>query len=120
LDTYLILRNKLSPAASHAIAKITSVLETEAAKLDIRNLPISDLDKLTVSEFLKQNGANGDAFKFFETTVKGLLGVDANELSLFFYLDYIKSGGTLADLRSEKSNGAQFQRLRQGKFSTVY
>lgn len=94
---------------------ITSILETEAAKLDLRNLPISDFDKLTVSEFLRQKGANKDAYEFFETTVKGLLGVDATELSLFFYLDYIKSGGSLDDLMSEKSNGAQYQRLRQGK-----
>jgi monoamine oxidase len=97
------------------MGKITTKLETEAAKLDLRNLPISEFDKLTVSEFLKQNRANEDVYKFFETTVKGLLGVDAAELSLFFYLDYIKSGGSLEDLTSEKCNGAQYQRLRQGK-----
>jgi monoamine oxidase len=68
-------------------------LETEVAKLDIRRLSISDFDKLIVRRVLKQNGAIEDVFKFLETTVKGLLGVDANELSLFFYLDYIKSGG---------------------------
>ena len=95
--------------------KITTKLETEAAKLDLRNLPISEFDKLTVSEFLKQNRANEDVYKFFETAVKCLLGVDATELSLFFYLDYIKSRGSLEDLGSEKSRGAQYQRLRQGK-----
>lgn len=82
-------------------------METEAARLDIRNLPISKFDKITVDEFLRQNGTTEDAYKTIETTVKGLLGVDATELSLLFYLDYIKSGGTLADLSSEESNGAQ-------------
>lgn len=94
---------------------ITGILEAEAAKLDIRNLPISKFDKITVAEFLQQNGVNEDAYKLLETTVKALLGVDATELSLLFYLDYIKSGGSLQDLSSEKKNGAQYQRLRQGK-----
>jgi hypothetical protein len=74
---------------------ITSILETEAAKLDLRDLPISPFDKLTVSDFLKQKGAVEDAYTYFETTVKGLLGIDATELSLFFYLDYIQSEGAL-------------------------
>jgi monoamine oxidase len=106
---------QLPAATLRAIGMITSILETEAAKLDLRNLPISEFDKLAVSEFLKKEGANEDTYKFFETTVKGLLGVDATELSLFFYLDYIKSGGSLEELMSEKSDGAQYQRLRQGK-----
>jgi monoamine oxidase len=66
---------------------------------------------MTASEFLKQNGADEDTFKFFETTVKSLLGIDTTELSLFFYLDYIKSVGGLEDLGLEKNNGAQYQRL---------
>lgn len=59
-------------------------------------------------------------FKYFELTVKGLLGNDANELSLFYHLDYNKSGGPLENLRSEKRNGAQFQRIRQGKSLAFY
>jgi Flavin containing amine oxidoreductase len=110
---------QLPPATLHAIGKITATLETEAAKLDLRNLPISEFDKLTVSEFLKKNGANEDAYQYFETTIKGLLGVDATELSLLFYLDYIKRGGSLKELMSEKSGGAQYQRLRQGKNPSI-
>jgi len=98
---------------------ITSILETEAAKLDLRSLPISPYDKITVSDFLKQKGADEDAYHYFETTIKGLLGVDATELSLFFYLDYIKSGGSLQELISERKNGAQYQRLRQGKIPGI-
>lgn len=105
-------------ATLEAVGLITGILETEAAKLDLRNLPISKFDKIAVDEFLCQKGADEDAYKLIETTVKGLLGVDATELSLFFYLDYIKSGGSLEDLGSEKSNGAQYQRLRQGKTGT--
>ncbi|CZR67640.1 related to amine oxidase [Phialocephala subalpina] len=105
-----------SPAATlQAVGMITGMLETEAAKLDLRNLPTSKFDKITVAEFLQQNGVNEDAYKIIETTVKALLGVDATELSLFFYLDYIKSGRSLKDLSSEKKNGAQYQRLRQGE-----
>jgi monoamine oxidase len=59
-------------------------------------------------------------FKYFEPTVKGLLRNDANELSLFYHLDYNKSEGPLENLRSENRNGAQFQRIRQFKSSTFY
>ena len=93
------------------------MMESEAAKLDLRNLPFSKFDKITVDEFLSQNDANDDSYKIIETTVKGLLGVNATELSLFFYLNYIKSGGSLEDLGSEKRNGAQYQRLHQGGYS---
>jgi hypothetical protein len=72
------------PAATlEAVGLITGILETEAAKLDLQNLPISKFDKITVDEFLRQKVGDEDAYKLIETTVKGLLGVDATELSLF-------------------------------------
>lgn len=91
-----------------------SKFEEEAAKLDIHHLPRSDYDNETVAQFLCRNDIDEDAYKVIETTIKGLLGVDATELSLYYYLDYIKSGGSLKDLESDKSNGAQYMRLRQG------
>ncbi|KAE8446359.1 hypothetical protein EG329_012108 [Mollisiaceae sp. DMI_Dod_QoI] len=96
------------------LRRINIKLEEEAAKLDIHHLPRSDFDKETVAEFLRRNETDEDAYKVIETTVKGLLGVDTTELSLYYYLDYIKSGGCLKDLESDKSNGAQYMRLREG------
>ncbi|KAF8855766.1 putative flavin-containing amine oxidase [Acephala macrosclerotiorum] len=95
-------------------ARMQSKFEEEAAKLDIHHLPRSDFDNETVAQFLRRNDVDEDAYKVIETTIKGLLGVDATELSLYYYLDYIKSGGSLEDLESDGSNGAQYMRLRQG------
>ncbi|CZR56114.1 related to amine oxidase [flavin-containing] B [Phialocephala subalpina] len=95
-------------------SRMQSKFEEEAAKIDIHHLPRSDFDNETVAQFLLRNEIDEDAYKVIETTIKGLLGVDATELSLYYYLDYIKSGGSLKDLESDKSNGAQYMRLRQG------
>jgi monoamine oxidase len=98
------------------IHRINVLLEEEAAKLDIHHLPHSDFDNETVAQFVRRNDVDEDAYKFIDLIVKAILGVNATELSLYYYLDYIKSGGSLKDLESSRSNGAQYMRLRQGIF----
>lgn len=110
----LISRSQLPPRTLEAISKIEGELNAEAAKLDIRHLRPSKFGDITVAEYLRRNDVAGDSYAFIQTIVKALLGVDATEFSLYYYLDYIKSGGGLDDLESDKNNGAQYLRLRQG------
>ncbi|KUJ23819.1 putative flavin-containing amine oxidase [Mollisia scopiformis] len=107
----------IPPASKRALEdmrRIQVTLEEEAAKIDVHHLPRSDFDNETVAQFLRRNEVDKVAYEVIETTIKGLLGVDATELSLYYYLDYIKSGGSLADLRSDKSNGAQYMLVKTG------
>ena len=96
------------------MGRIEGELDTEAAKLDLRHLLPSKFDESTVADYLWRNRIGNESYAIIQTMVKALLGVDATELSLYYYLDYIKSGGGLDDLSSNKSNGAQYLRLRQG------
>lgn len=43
-----------------------------------------------------------------------MLGQDADEVSALYFLNYCKSGGGLLQMRSDRKDGGQFLRIRQG------
>lgn len=47
--------------------------------------------------------------------VRAILGVEADELSALYLVDYIKSGTGLANLAADTADGGQYLRNRQGK-----
>jgi monoamine oxidase len=95
------------------VGLVNGMLEADAASLDLRN-PDEKFDEITFEEFLQRSGVTGDAYGLAATMVRALLGVEPSELSLSFYLDYIKSGGSLKGLGSDSADGAQHLRIRQG------
>ncbi len=102
-----------------AIGTAKATLEDMAAKVDLHNpAQFPDLDNLSVRDFLDINCPDPFASGLISLYVTAMVGGDAAEVSMFFFLDYIKSGGSLEGLVGFDAGGAQYLRLRKGRFSS--
>lgn len=110
---------ELSTADLQIVRKIYKLLDAAAAEADLHN-PSSASGEITFEEYLHSNGATGDAYQLLATMLRALLGVEPREVSLGYYVNYIKSGGGLRALGSDSSDGAQYMRLRKGKNDPMY
>lgn len=105
---------KVDPAILSDLKRIHTFFETSAAALDLDNLKPSPFDNESVSDFLRRNDIHETAYQVMNTSVTAILGVDVTELSLYYFLVFIKSGGGLYALESNKEGGAQAMRVREG------
>ncbi|KAM5341222.1 hypothetical protein ACJ41O_015331 [Fusarium nematophilum] len=72
------------------------------------------LDSLTALDFVDAEFGSDLAKTLANTLTRALVGVDANELSALFLVDYIKSATGLTNIMSNVEHGGQYLRNRQG------
>ncbi|KAF5711603.1 flavin-containing protein [Fusarium mundagurra] len=72
------------------------------------------LDSMTALEFASNEFGEGIAEVLVAMLARDLLGVEADELSALFLINYIKSGTGLANISSDTKDGGQYLRNRQG------
>lgn len=73
-----------------------------------------DLDKYTLEEWVRQQGAGETALASVRVWTRAMLGLEPSDMSALYFLDYCKSGGGLMQMRSDKKNGGQYFKLTQG------
>ena len=78
-----------------------------------------ELDSMTALDFAQKKSENQVDEPIMTELSRDLLGVEANELSTLYMVDYIKSGTGLGNIISDEKNGAQYLRNRRGMFQTV-
>jgi monoamine oxidase len=92
-------------------------VDTEALKVDIYNIKPSSADfkDSSFAQWLTDRGfKQGMAMDYMRYLVRALLGVEPEEISAFYFLDYVKSGLGTASLSLDNAGGAQYMRVRQG------
>lgn len=96
--------------------EIRDLFEKTCQKIDIHNPTASNesLDKCTLEEWIKQQGAGETAMASVTIWTRAMLGVEPSDLSALFFLNYCKSGGGLMQMRSDKANGGQYVRFTKG------
>lgn len=72
------------------------------------------LDKMTFAEFCQEAGPNVGAGVASVATAS-LLGVEAEEVSALFMINYVKSGYGIRVISSDQKDGAQYIRARRGE-----
>ncbi len=77
------------------------------------------LDAITVEEFYQKTISTSVGVKFANNLTRALLGVDADEISMLYFVNYCKSGCGIDSLISDAKGGAQYLRARQGKATTL-
>ncbi|KAF5967300.1 flavin-containing protein [Fusarium coicis] len=82
-----------------------NILSPDAAKLDSK----------TALEFASKKFDEGIAEVLVTMLAQDLLGVEADELSALFLINYIKSGTGLANISSDSKDGGQYLRTRQDR-----
>uniref|UniRef100_A0A0B7K5E4 Amine oxidase n=1 Tax=Bionectria ochroleuca TaxID=29856 RepID=A0A0B7K5E4_BIOOC len=72
------------------------------------------LDSMTFREFADKKFPGGFAASMADRFARGLLGGEANEISTLFIIDYLQSGTGMANMGSDRKDGGQYLRNRQG------
>lgn len=95
--------------------KIYMSLETDSAKIDLYDSTANKhIDDISLGEYFRQQGARGFSWDMWTLTVRALMGCEPDNISLVYFLDYVKSGGGLESLLTEAAQGAQYLRNRKG------
>ncbi|KAK5047011.1 hypothetical protein LTR84_006953 [Exophiala bonariae] len=99
------------------MVEIRDLFEKACQNIDIYNPTASNeaLDKCTLEDWVKQQGAGETALASVRVWTRAMLGVEPVDLSALFFLDYCKSGGGLMQMRTDKRDGGQYLRFTQGK-----
>lgn len=93
------------------------MIDNEALRVDIYNIKPGSPDFVdsSLTQWLADRGfAEGIALDYLRFFVRALLGVEPEEISALYFLDYINSGLGIASLSLDNEGGAQYMRLRQG------
>lgn len=100
------------------LANIREIIETQAAKINMRDpaeLPgAENWDKLSIRTFCDKYAKSEWTKKTLELWSRIMFGVEPENMSILYFFDYMRSGGSLAALRSDRSDGSQALRSKQG------
>ncbi|KAM5341783.1 hypothetical protein ACJ41O_014814 [Fusarium nematophilum] len=96
------------------VAEIRDMVEADCQAVDTWNPKDKSLDSLTFEAFLRSRGAGGAALATATVWTRAMLGQEPSEISALYFLNYCKSGGGLLQMRSDRKDGGQYLRVRQG------
>lgn len=88
--------------------------EADCQKLDVMSPQDANLDSLTFAAYLSKNNASPIAIEIATIWTRAMLGQEPTAISALFFLNYCKSGGGLLQMRSDRKDGGQYLRMRQG------
>jgi monoamine oxidase len=92
-----------------------SDLDEDANKIDLYNSAANThIPDISLGAYLRSKGGVGTALQMWTLSVRALTGCEPDDISLVYFLDYVKSGGGLGSLLTESSEGAQYLRNRNG------
>ncbi|KAJ5684686.1 amine oxidase [Penicillium maclennaniae] len=106
------------PIASPIFENLLEVFRTESSLVDLSdpsNSPgAEEIDQLTFREFCVTRAETEDVAGFADLICSALLGVESSEVSALYMLHYFKCGTGIDNLLSDKKNGGQYLRNRDG------
>lgn len=88
--------------------------EADCQALDTWKPKDTSLDSLTFEAYLRSRGASEGALATAMVWTRAMLGQDPKDISALYFLNYCKSGGGLLQMRSDRKDGGQYLRIRQG------
>ncbi|KAH8900146.1 hypothetical protein GQ53DRAFT_869502 [Thozetella sp. PMI_491] len=107
-------------ATRQKIAEIRDMVEADCQAVDCWRPKDTSLDSLTFEAYLRSRGADEVAMATATVWTRAMLGQEPKDISCLYFLNYCKSGGGLLQMRSDRKDGGQYLRVRQGTqvFST--
>ncbi|KAH7034531.1 uncharacterized protein B0I36DRAFT_263490 [Microdochium trichocladiopsis] len=96
------------------IQEIRDLAEKECQALDTWRPSDTSLDSMTFEAYLRSRGASEPAVATGTVWTRAMLGQDPKDISALYFLNYCKSGGGLMQMRSDRKDGGQYLRIRQG------
>ena len=93
-------------------------VDRQGAKLHLRNpdnyQKFKELDSMSLTDYCEQYAPGEVSMAVADRCVRAWLGVNPDEVSALFFIDYVRSGRGFAVMRSDVKNGGQYLRIRSG------
>ena len=108
---------KLSSEETEDLVSVRDLVQELCQRVNIRNWEgdrLAVLSERTMDECVKQIAQTAASSYSVQVWTRAMLGVEPHELSGLFFLDYCRSGGSLLEMRSDRSDGAQYLRFPNG------
>ncbi|KAJ5170854.1 YjgF/Yer057p/UK114 family [Penicillium coprophilum] len=96
------------------LTEIRDLCEADCQALDTWRPQDTSLDSITFETYLRSRGASEVAIATGMVWTRAMLGQDPRDVSALYFLNYCKSGGGLLQMRSDRKDGGQYLRIRQG------
>lgn len=90
------------------------MVEADCQAVDILRPKNTSFDAVTFEAYLKSRGADDIAMATAAVWTRAMLGQEPKDISALYFLNYCKSGGGLLQMRSDRKDGGQYLRIRQG------
>ncbi|KAJ8118392.1 hypothetical protein ONZ43_g3997 [Nemania bipapillata] len=101
-------------ATRRKLAEIRDMCEADCQALDTWKPKDTALDYQTFESYLLSRGADKVALATATVWTRAMLGQEPRDISALYFLNYCKSGGGLLQMRSDRKDGGQYLRVRQG------
>ncbi|KAI0867758.1 putative flavin-containing amine oxidase [Hypoxylon argillaceum] len=105
---------KFNKTTRKKLAEIRDMCEAECQALDTWKPKDTSLDSQTFESYLRSRGADKVALATATVWTRAMLGQEPRDVSALYFLNYCKSGGGLLQMRSDRKDGGQYLRVRQG------
>ncbi|KAJ9197478.1 hypothetical protein DTO271D3_7611 [Paecilomyces variotii] len=96
------------------VAAIRDTVQADCLAVDTFQPRDTYLDSLTFEAYLRSKGASKEALATATVWSRAMLGQEPRDISALYFLNYCKSGGGLLQMRSDRKDGGQYLRIRQG------
>ncbi|TGJ86985.1 hypothetical protein E0Z10_g1712 [Xylaria hypoxylon] len=101
-------------ATRKRLAEVRDMCEADCQALDTWKPKDTTLDYQTFESYLRSRGADDVAVATATVWTRAMLGQEPRDISALYFLNYCKSGGGLLQMRSDRKDGGQYLRVRQG------
>ena len=71
-------------------------------------------DQISLEQFAISKGASEKTIDMIRVWARVMVGVEAQNMSAQFFIEYTGKGGGLKQLRSDQKHGGQYLRFRKG------
>lgn len=105
------------PAEEKAdLERIRDHIQAESLKAES---PKAEDDKVTLDQYIRNLGAKEKTIKMINIWVQVMHGVDSNEESAAFFIDYCRRNRGLFSIRADDQSGGNHQRVLTGNPQTM-
>jgi len=96
------------------LIEIRDLVETDCQQLDAANPQNPIHDAMTFLAYLHSRNASEVAIASASIWTRAMLGQEPQDISALYFLHHCKTGGGLLQMRSDRTGGGQYLRIRRG------
>ncbi|KAH7327169.1 hypothetical protein BKA65DRAFT_539826 [Rhexocercosporidium sp. MPI-PUGE-AT-0058] len=105
---------KFSEAHVTDLERIRDIIHNLSVAYGSKASSTENYDQMSLEQFAVSKGASERTVNMVRVWSRVMVGIEANDMSAQFFIEYTGKGGGLKQLRSDQKHGGQYLRFRKG------